>query len=110
MDVEKVLSGLVRVGKVTALDYQNRKARVFFEDRDLTSGWLYVLASRPYIPDYEGEQRTEYESGGAGDSAFESHRHALDIKPWMPKINETVLTLYLPVFNADGFILGRIGV
>ncbi len=27
---------------------------------------------------------------------------------WMPTVNRTVLTLYLPVFNGDGFILGVI--
>lgn len=27
---------------------------------------------------------------------------------WMPAVNDTVLVLYLPVFNADGFILGAI--
>lgn len=27
---------------------------------------------------------------------------------WLPKVNETVLALYLPVFNGDGFILGRL--
>ena len=26
----------------------------------------------------------------------------------MPRVNATVLCLYLPVFNADGFILGEI--
>lgn len=30
------------------------------------------------------------------------------IKPWMPKVNDQVLVLYLPVFNGDGFILGGI--
>ena len=27
----------------------------------------------------------------------------------MPKVNATVLTLYLPILDADGFILGEIG-
>ena len=27
----------------------------------------------------------------------------------MPRVNATVLTLFLPVFNADGFILGEVG-
>ena len=27
---------------------------------------------------------------------------------WMPKVNDQVLVLYLPVFNSDGFILGGI--
>lgn len=25
---------------------------------------------------------------------------------WMPKVNDKVLTIYIPVFNGDGFILG----
>ena len=25
---------------------------------------------------------------------------------WMPKVNDRVLCLYLPVFNGDGFVLG----
>lgn len=27
---------------------------------------------------------------------------------WLPSINDTVLCLYLPVFNADGFVVGVI--
>ena len=53
-------------------------------------------------------QRTEYESGGSDAAAFANHKHDLTIKPWMPKVNDTVLTLYLPVFNGDGFVLGGI--
>lgn len=29
-------------------------------------------------------------------------------EPWAPKVNDTVLVLYLPVFNGDGYILGRL--
>ncbi|MEN6437013.1 MAG: hypothetical protein ABFD97_00350 [Syntrophobacter sp.] len=32
----------------------------------------------------------------------------LQREPWMPSINDTVVVLYLPVFNGDGFILGAI--
>ena len=110
MDIEKILSQLVRVGTVTDVDNTKRMARVKFQDTGHTSGWLSVLASRPYIPDYETKpQRTEFEAGGSGDSAFENHKHDLTIVPWMPRVNATVLTLFLPVFNADGFILGEIG-
>ena len=28
---------------------------------------------------------------------------------WLPKINELVLVLYLPVFGGDGFVLGSVG-
>lgn len=107
---EDALKNIVRIGTVTDTNAGNRQARVKFQDTGITSGWLHVLASRPYIPGYEtGTQRTEYEAGGSGDAAFESHKHDLKIAPWMPRVNATVLVLYLPVFNADGFILGEIG-
>ena len=28
---------------------------------------------------------------------------------WLPKINELVLVLYLPVLGGDGFVLGSVG-
>lgn len=109
MDVEKILKHLVRIGTVTVTDPVKRVARVKFEDTGQTSGLLYVLANRPYVPDYDVPQRTEFEAGGSGDPAFASHKHDLIIKPWMPKVNAVVLTLYLPVLDGDGFILGEIG-
>ena len=88
MDAEKVLKRLVRVGTVTDID-------------NMTSGWLYVLDTHPHIPAYDpAQQKTELQDG---------HQHDLTIKPWMPLVNDTVLTLYLPVFNGDGFVLGGIG-
>lgn len=27
---------------------------------------------------------------------------------WLPKVNDTVLILYIPVWQGDGYILGRI--
>lgn len=109
MDVEKILKHLVRIGTVTMTDPIKRVVRVKFEDTGQASGLLYVLANRPYIPDYDVPQRTKFEAGGSGDPAFASHKHDLIIKPWMPKVNAVVLTLYLPVLDGDGFILGEIG-
>ena len=110
MDTEKILNQIVRVGVVTDVNNTKRMARVKFPDMDDSSGWLYVLAARPYIPDYDTKpQRTEFTAGGSDKEAFENHVHNLTIKPWMPRVNATVLTLFLPVFNADGFILGEIG-
>ncbi len=103
------LDNLVRIGMVTDIDNGRRLARVKFQDTGITSDWLYVVAARPYIPSYDGPQRTEYEAGGSLAEAYASHKHDLDIKPWMPMLDATVLCLYLPVFNADGFILGEIG-
>lgn len=109
MDIEKILKRLVRIGTVTVTDPVKRVARVKFEDTGETSGLLYVLANRSYIPDYDVPQQTEFEAGGSGDPAFANHKHDLIIKPWMPKVNAVVLTLYLPVLDGDGFILGEIG-
>lgn len=108
MDEKNILAGLVRVGKVMAVDNGKRLARVKYEDVGIISDWLPVLANQPYIPDYDMPQRTEYEAGGSGYAEFENHKHDLIIKPWMPKVNDTVVTLYLPVFNADGVVLGGI--
>lgn len=106
MGMETILGQLVRVGIVTAVDNAAHKARVYYDDLNLPSGWLRVLDNRPFIPDYNVPQRTEYEAGGSGYPQFESHKHDLQIKQWMPKINQAVLTLYLPMKDADGFVLG----
>ena len=109
MDENTIFRNLVRIGTVTATAPASRVARVKFQDSGITSDWLPVLASRPYIPAYDGPQQTEARAGGGGYALFESHTHGLVIRPWMPKVNATVLCLYLPVFNADGFILGELG-
>lgn len=109
MEIEKILKNLVRIGTVTVTDPDKRVARVKFEDTGRLSGWLYVLANRSYIPDYDVPQQTEARAGGAGYPQFESHTHDQIIKPWMPKVNAVVLCIYLPGFNTDGYILGEIG-
>lgn len=108
MDSEKILSRLVQIGTVSDVDNGKRRARVILKETGHTSGWLCVLATPPFIPDYNVPQRTEFESGGSGDASFANHKRDLIIKPWMPKVNDQVLVLYLPVFNGDGFILGGI--
>ena len=108
-DTRNILERLVQVGRVHSVDNANHRARVKFELTGIMSGWLYVLDNRAYIPDYDEPQFTEETSGGSGDSAFESHRHELNIRQWMPKVNDEVVCLYLPIRNGDGFILGGIG-
>lgn len=93
---------------MTAADNDKHIARVWFEAMGIESGWMPVLITNGFIPDYDVPQRTEYAAGGSGDAAFASHKHDLTVKPWMPKVNETVLVLYVPVFNGDGVILGGV--
>lgn len=100
MTADEALKNLVRVGTVTDVNNAELKARVRFQDVGVTSDWLYVLRNQPFIPGYDMPQETELEDG---------HKHKLIIKPWMPKVNDTVIALYLPVFNGDGFILGGVG-
>lgn len=105
---DNIVSSIVRVGSVTAVNNDKRLAQVLFQDLGLPSGWIPVLINRDFIPDYEVPQRTEYEQGGSGDPAFENHKHDLVIKPWMPKVGDQVLCLYEPVRDGRGFVLGGI--
>ncbi|NBH78104.1 hypothetical protein D1641_13040 [Colidextribacter sp. OB.20] len=102
------IEDIVREGKVTAVNNGKRIAKVWFDALGIESDWLPVLINRDFIPDYNVPQRTEFEAGGAGYPAFESHKHDLIIKPYMPKVNDLVLVLYFPVFNGDGVILGGV--
>ena len=114
MDVEKILSGLVRLGTVTAVDNDQRLARVKFQDQNLPSDWLPVLISLdvmhyyPYDDPQWTEFETEHKGSKEGDPDYAEHRHKVILKPYMPKVNDQVLTVFLPVDNADGFVLGGI--
>ena len=102
------IEDIAREGKVTAVNNDKRIAKVWFDALGIESDWLPVLITRDFIPDYDVPQRTEYEAGGSGDAAFESHKRDLIIKPYMPKVNDMVLVLYFPIFNGDGVILGGV--
>jgi len=110
----EVLNGLVRIGTVTDRRMDKRLVRVWFEDDAMSSGWLPVLISQDVIPDYEYDspQWTEFETEDktpqAGETKYVPHRHRIILKPYMPKVGDEVLAVYLPVFNADGFVIGGI--
>lgn len=107
-EIETALENLVRIGTVTDVDKNRHRARVKFQDLGITSGWLYVLSNIPVTPDYDVTQETQSRSGGGGDAAFASHTHEIKYKQWMPNVNDTVLVLYLPVPDGDGFVVGGI--
>lgn len=99
---------ILRIGQVTDVNKAERLVRVQYPADNIVSGWLKVLKSPPFIPEKDVEQRTESKSGGSGDSSFESHYHNVVIKPWLPSVGETVLCIYNPGFNEDGFVLGAL--
>lgn len=90
MQLDAILSGLIRVGKVTARDPSAGRVRVFFPDTALTSGWLYCLQA----------------SGSITISNENGHSHSATVGTWTPAINQIVICLFLPIPNADGFVLG----
>ena len=111
---EKALENMVLVGAVTDVDTASRRVRVKFLDTNFTSGWLQVVqhfgTSRNIEPDGEHTHRIKdtYSGGGSADTV-QKHEHAGSYAAyWMPKVNDIVLTLYLPVFNADGYVLGQL--
>ena len=114
MDIEKLLLRLLQVGIVTAIDADRRMARVKFLDVDMTSGWLYVLqhsGANLYItPDGKHTHSIQdtYSGGGTASYALEHDHDKSYVTTWMPKINDVVLAAFLPIADADGFVLGGI--
>ncbi len=116
MDVGKILSRMVQVGFVSAINAEKRMARVQFPDTGITSGWLYVLQhsgmGTSIVPDgghtHNITVNDTYTGGGSATiKAIPNHDHLGSVTTvWMPKINEQVVVLYLPVKDGDGFILG----
>lgn len=107
---DNILDNLVRIGTVSSVNNSKRIARVIFKDKDeMVSGWLHVLqwyGAGVYVkPD--GEHQHDISEDGKTETEGE-HDHSANLTYWMPHINDTVVVLYLPVFNADGFILGAI--
>ena len=80
---------LIQTGIVEAADPGARRARVRFSEQH--SGWLYVL---------------QHPGAKVAVEATDGHTHKAALGEWMPKVNEQVLAVYLPVDSGDGFILG----
>lgn len=106
---ENILVNLVRIGTVSSIDSGKRTARVIFEDKDIVSGWLHVL-QRPYTGLYikSNGKHSHGLPGGSNTEIDGEHDHSGNTTYWMPRVNDTVLVLYVPVFNGDGFVLGVI--
>lgn len=124
-DAENILANLVRIGTVSSIDSGKRRVRVIFKDRNMVSGWLYVLqhhsagvsvkSAGGHDHDVsvggttslnEGHQHSVSADGST--AAYDAHAHSANVTYWMPSVNDVVLCLYLPVDNADGFVLGAI--
>lgn len=109
MDIENILTNLVRIGTVSSVDPSNKTARVIYKDMNIVSGWLPVLQhyGAGVSISSNGSHTHELEDGDSTKGSG-SHSHEANVTYWMPKVNDMVVVLYLPVFNGDGFILGGI--
>lgn len=87
------LMNIVRIGIVSSIDSEEQTARVTFQDKEnLVSGPLKVLENTPNLT----------------IQTAEGHDHEIIVKPWMPSVGQSVVCLYLPNGESDGFVLGKI--
>ena len=114
-ELRRCLLGLVRVGRVMDVDKAKRKVRVKFESEGFTSGWLYVIqhyaADMYIIPDAKHNHPVhDTYTGGGSVEDYPAHDHLPGsyLTYWMPKVNDTVLCLYIPTEDGtgDGYVLG----
>jgi len=100
MNGEVMFTHIIRSGIVSSIvDESKRLVRVKFPDLDFVSGPLQVLEF-PWMKI----------TTTVNDGHFHTATTPVEIKQWMPKVNENVLCSFLPVEDGDGFVLGRIPV
>lgn len=108
----RTLRSLVRVGKVSSVDTNELKARVYFEETDMVSDWLLVIQHKEAVVKVESDgSHTHGATASEGSVTIGSggaHTHTARLKTWMPEVGDHVLCLFLPMFNADGFVLGGV--
>ena len=96
--MDSILSRLVQVGVVTDNNLKERKVRVRFADSGMTSGWLTVLQRKETAnTEFDSDTQTWIYSNSEPCTKW-----------WVPRINDVVLVLYLPIDNSDGYVLGGV--
>lgn len=91
------LKQLVRIGTVSSVNTAERTARVKFPHLgDMVSGNLRVMQQYGCMMEITTDLQ-----------GVHPHNHPESFTTfWMPNVGDTVLCLYLPVFNGDGIVLG----
>lgn len=90
---------------MTNVDTSKGMVRVVYKRLDnMPSGWLPVLQRAGEVVRVEAVGNHTH----GQQSPDGAHSHSASVTGWMPKINDRVLVLHLPVFNGDGFVLGGI--
>lgn len=81
----------IRIGKVSSVNSTKRTARVVFEDKDeMVSAELPVIATIPEIKSVDSQ----------------NGKCTLEIRAWLPYVEQMVVVALLPNGGGDGFIIG----
>jgi len=97
-------NSMIRVGKVSAVDANNKKARVFYPSMsNMVSDWLPVLQFPSATTNSAGGHKHK-EPAETDSAGYHSHNQL----NWMPKVNDKVLVIMEYGFNSNGYIAGVI--
>ena len=89
------LKDIVRIGIVSRVNAGNMTARVKIQEQGIVTGDLKIIQNTP-----TAEIKIE-----SGTCPAESK---VIITPWIPKVGQWVLCVFMPDGEGDGFILGGI--
>lgn len=104
------MNDIIRIGIVSTVSPSDRTVRVQFPSDDMVSGWLKVIKSPPLVTAAGKAGNKEIIADNNGIEICRDTSIDVDIKtevsPWLPAVGETVLCIYNPGFNEDGFVIG----
>lgn len=110
------MSDILRIGIVSNVKPDDRTVRVRFEEENTTSGWLKVIKSPASVTAKATATTDTKVSGGESSEEIPQNNISVDVDvsvdvetetaPWFPAVGETVLCMYNPGFNEDGFVIG----
>ncbi len=91
-------------------EYRLRSVLIYVLTMAVGEGHMYLpkeILIKKSVELIRGTSDNEY-GQSYGYAEYERHRHLLKIKPYMPKVNDLVVVLFVPIFNGDGVILGGV--
>ncbi len=96
---------MVRVGKVSAVDKNNYKARVWYPSMsNMVSDWLPILQHPNGKTNTTGYHKHGSPVGDTDSAGGHSHNEW----KWLPNVNDKVLVIMEYGFNSQGYIVGVI--
>lgn len=111
------MNDIIRIGVVSAVSPGDCAVRVHFPSEDMVSGWLKVIKSPPAVT-AKATATAESSVSGSESSEEDAKNNNLNVDvdvnvdveaeaaPWFPAVGDTVLCIYNPGFNEDGFVIG----